>query len=284
MPDAECMPQDLKDLSRRQAIELSDSRWDSDVWLLIESLERVVGEPTASTKGVLNEKSSERQLSPDDMAVLDPTSSNSVFGGRKVLHYRGHRIEIKSGFSDTVHYDGRKVSSTISSGDKTTHVFTVDEEGEEAQYVIVMVAKSPLQLTWRCEVRRNGRLIFADAQDPKDLPKRPPVVVSKSVDKQVRHDDIAVLDQTSSNSRFGGCKILSYGSHRIEMKSGFFSDTVNYDGREVSSIVGSGDKTTHVFTVSEDGEEAQYAIVMGMKALTWWCEVRRNGKIIFVDH
>jgi hypothetical protein len=45
MPRAEDLPQELRPLARRQAIELTDGRWDSDVSELIERLDRVLSRP-----------------------------------------------------------------------------------------------------------------------------------------------------------------------------------------------------------------------------------------------
>ena len=46
MPSAEDLPPDLADLALRSAIELSDERWDSDVRLLIEAIERAIVDST----------------------------------------------------------------------------------------------------------------------------------------------------------------------------------------------------------------------------------------------
>ena len=51
MPTAEDLPDDLKDLARRQAHELSDTRWDFDCQRLIDALDRISGaEDRASAK------------------------------------------------------------------------------------------------------------------------------------------------------------------------------------------------------------------------------------------
>jgi hypothetical protein len=47
MPPLESLPPDLAELSRRNAIELSDIRWESDVERLIVALEKVLGPPQA---------------------------------------------------------------------------------------------------------------------------------------------------------------------------------------------------------------------------------------------
>jgi TIR domain-containing protein len=47
MPDAEDLPADLQPLARRNAIELSDLRWDSDVERLIHAIDRACGQPSS---------------------------------------------------------------------------------------------------------------------------------------------------------------------------------------------------------------------------------------------
>lgn len=131
-PDSESLPQDLEKLSRRQAIELSDARWDSDVSLFIENLKKIVRVPSSSTNS--GKTSVEKQPPPSDMAVLD---SSSIFGGRKSVTYHGHRIEMRAQLYDKVFYDGREVSSKFGVT-TTSHVFTVSEDGEEAHYVIII--------------------------------------------------------------------------------------------------------------------------------------------------
>ena len=43
MPDAEALPPELKPLARRNAVELTDKRWDYDVAQLVATLRRVLG-------------------------------------------------------------------------------------------------------------------------------------------------------------------------------------------------------------------------------------------------
>ena len=50
MPSEDALPDDLKPLAFRNALELSHSRWDYDVRVLIEALERVVA-PTPGSLG-----------------------------------------------------------------------------------------------------------------------------------------------------------------------------------------------------------------------------------------
>lgn len=158
-PDSQYLPQDLEKLSRRQAIELSDNRWDSDVSLCIENLKKIVSVPSSSTKS--GKTSVEKQPPPSDMAVLDPTPSNDI----QSITYHGHQIVIRCGaLVDKVWYDGREVSSISGFATGTTHVFTVSEDGNEAYYQIIIWPKS---FSWEgtlpiyCEFKRNGKIIFA---------------------------------------------------------------------------------------------------------------------------
>ena len=48
MPSAEQLPEDLKELAYRNAIELTHARWRSDILLLIDSLHRLMGSPSQS--------------------------------------------------------------------------------------------------------------------------------------------------------------------------------------------------------------------------------------------
>ncbi len=53
MPSAQDLPPDLADLPFRNAIELSDIRWESDVQLLIQSVERAVADSAAKPKAAM---------------------------------------------------------------------------------------------------------------------------------------------------------------------------------------------------------------------------------------
>jgi hypothetical protein len=70
IPHAEELPNDLAPLRRRQAIELHDLNWDSDVEHLIGELERIVGkgeERTTSSKG--SEQRTPRHVAPGTIFV-----------------------------------------------------------------------------------------------------------------------------------------------------------------------------------------------------------------------
>lgn len=82
-------------------------------------------------------------------------------------------------------------------------------------------------------------------------------------------------------------RIITYKGHTIGVKA-FGTEKVFYDGKEVSrknSLFGA----THIFRVNEDTQEVRYEIKIGLRwywILRWlstWCEVRRNGEILFSD-
>jgi hypothetical protein len=60
MPVAEELPEDLRGLTRRQAVELRDSRWEADIQALIGVLERVL-EPTSPTAPIGGSDGKERK-------------------------------------------------------------------------------------------------------------------------------------------------------------------------------------------------------------------------------
>ena len=51
MPLAEQLPDDLKDLAYRNAVELTHARWKSDVQVLVRALKPCLGEPDSGTDG-----------------------------------------------------------------------------------------------------------------------------------------------------------------------------------------------------------------------------------------
>jgi hypothetical protein len=81
-------------------------------------------------------------------------------------------------------------------------------------------------------------------------------------------------------------KTVIANGHKIEIKGMGLTgvEKVFYDGYEVSSKF-SMSGSTHVFTVTENGESIQYETRIGMQwhGLSWWCEVRRKGEIIYTD-
>ncbi|HRW10547.1 MAG TPA: toll/interleukin-1 receptor domain-containing protein [Caldilineaceae bacterium] len=103
----------------------------------------------------------------------------------------------------------------------------------------------------------------------------------------------SVPSQTSSNRKLAlglTKESIMYSGHKIEIENNtqgrFFTgaERVFYDGKEVSmkeSMLGS----KHFFRVIEDGEEVQYEVKLGTSwhGITWWCEIKRNGKIIFTN-
>jgi hypothetical protein len=91
-----------------------------------------------------------------------------------------------------------------------------------------------------------------------------------------RNGDILFTDRTSN------LKIVVYKGHRIEIKPEG-TEIIRYDGKEVSrknSFLGA----THVFQVSEEGENVEYKVEIGSRGIVGvWCEVTRNGDILFTD-
>ncbi|MBS4015079.1 MAG: hypothetical protein KGZ86_01385 [Candidatus Latescibacteria bacterium] len=82
-------------------------------------------------------------------------------------------------------------------------------------------------------------------------------------------------------------RTIKYNGHTIEIKA-LGTEKVLYDGREVSrknSFFGA----THTFRAREDSKQVQYEVKIGLKWIWWlrwfrtWCEVKRNGEIIFTD-
>ncbi len=76
---------------------------------------------------------------------------------------------------------------------------------------------------------------------------------------------------------------IMHNDHRIEVQ-GFGRERVFYDGKEMSSklsFLGS----THIFGVTEDGEQIQYEVRLGTRwhGCAWWCEVKRQGMLIFTN-
>jgi len=81
-------------------------------------------------------------------------------------------------------------------------------------------------------------------------------------------------------------KTVISGNHAIEISdiSLTAKEVIRYDGQLVSSkhsMTGS----THVFSATEDNEDVQYEIQLGMRwhGFSAYAVVRRNGKIIFTD-
>lgn len=69
MPAGDDLPEDLQSLTRRQAVELRDSRWDADVEDLIASLERIPG--TSNAAGV-SQTPSQPTIQPPPQPPIRP--------------------------------------------------------------------------------------------------------------------------------------------------------------------------------------------------------------------
>ena len=93
-------------------------------------------------------------------------------------------------------------------------------------------------------------------------------------------------------SAYTNKKTAIYEGHKIEMEFNprklNFNHDVFYDGEEVSSKFCTKRHLqkglTHVFQVSEDGEEIRYEVTIKSRWFCgYWHEVRRNGELIFTD-
>lgn len=60
MPPAESLPAELRTLTRRQAVELRDSRWEDDIQALIKVLERVLAQTTPAAARATEKKDNRR--------------------------------------------------------------------------------------------------------------------------------------------------------------------------------------------------------------------------------
>lgn len=81
-------------------------------------------------------------------------------------------------------------------------------------------------------------------------------------------------------------KTIFYKGHKIEVPgmSATGMERILYDGKAVSakrSLTGA----THVFRVTEGGEEVQYEVELGTRwhGFTAWATIRRNGVTIYTD-
>ena len=78
--------------------------------------------------------------------------------------------------------------------------------------------------------------------------------------------------------------IIVHEGHTIQIQMSYLfgKERISYDGKEVSSkrsVTGS----THIFQVTEKGEEARYEVEIGLRwhGFSGWITVRRNGIVIF---
>lgn len=89
----------------------------------------------------------------------------SLKGGRrmKIVKYGRHTIEVHDMSltgKETVRYDG-KVASEKRSVSGTTHIFSVNEEGQEVTYEVEIGVRWHW-LSAYCVIRRNGVVIYSD--------------------------------------------------------------------------------------------------------------------------
>jgi hypothetical protein len=117
---------------------------------------------------------------------------------------------------------------------------------------------------------------------------QPRVSLSNQTDlSQAQVDEAATPGEESLLDKLLGRRTAVYKGHTIEIKRTYSgTEIVLYDGRQVSSKI-SMFKPTHSFQIVEDNQPVQYEVVMRPRMLTLgmslWCEVKRNGMIIFSD-
>jgi beta-lactam-binding protein with PASTA domain len=96
MPGEDSLPDELKPLAFRNAIELSHSRWDYDVRVLIDALERVVTPATPSPAGASPSGTEPKASSPSStdmrpiwrMAAIGAVAASVLGGGGYWWHQR----------------------------------------------------------------------------------------------------------------------------------------------------------------------------------------------------
>ena len=92
IPRAEDLPEELRAITRRQALELRDSRWEDDIQALISVLERVLASsaaPVAGSDGATRD--GRRDLPPWawKAGVAALLLGGVLFGGALISHYSG---------------------------------------------------------------------------------------------------------------------------------------------------------------------------------------------------
>jgi hypothetical protein len=166
MPAADSLPAELQPLTRHQAIEISDTRWDFDVQRLIAAIERV-GVPPAG-----------RQVRPSRRALLAGLAAISVvvagsawwLASRPRIPDLGGIWMLPSGSHWTVEQDGREVVI------RETHYQSrevwrrgagrIDDDGTlQAELLPVFDPPERLRLEYRLMVSADGRRLSGDVRD-----------------------------------------------------------------------------------------------------------------------
>ncbi len=78
----------------------------------------------------------------------------------KTIISNGHRVEIKGWGKERIYYDGQEMSGKWSMMG-SSHVFRVQEDGQEVQYEVAIGIRWHGCSYW-VEVRRSGELIYTD--------------------------------------------------------------------------------------------------------------------------
>ena len=88
MPAPEDLPEDIASITRRQALELSDVRWDYDLGRLAETLEKVTGHRTRPATGTIGRTSPPLDEPAREERDVDTGVDTGVAAGRE-KHRRG---------------------------------------------------------------------------------------------------------------------------------------------------------------------------------------------------
>jgi streptogramin lyase len=137
VPDAEELPDDLKPLARRQAIELTNARWKYDVSRLIATLERVLATRAAPLAGQQPDRIEEP--APDEPAPEEvPAAATPVVETlpKKTRSYPRRRLAIAAGVAAAVVIAVLVVAGVLGGGggaigDESGGGGTTDESGAE---------------------------------------------------------------------------------------------------------------------------------------------------------
>lgn len=100
MPDSKDLPEDLQKLSRRQAHEISDSRWDYDVERLIQILEKVVEIPSQPPPQE-TEVQKVDQFSPNESKRV---IKKETIGKSEMQAHIGDEPELKKGWQRIIYF------------------------------------------------------------------------------------------------------------------------------------------------------------------------------------
>jgi hypothetical protein len=166
MPAPASLPAELQPLTRHQAVEISDTRWDFDVQRLITAIERV-GVPPANVPV----RRSRRALLAG-LAAISAVAAGSAWwlAGRPRIPDLGGIWMLPSGSHWTVEQEGREVAI------RETHYQSrevwrrgtgrLDDDGTlQAELLPVFDPPERLRLEYRLRVSADGRHLSGEVRD-----------------------------------------------------------------------------------------------------------------------